>query len=252
MNSDEYQSLYELESTYWWHVGRLHLLRSLLESWLPSRDDLKILDFGCGTGSSLEVLRKYGRVTGTDASEEALDYCRRRGAAIEDVTLQTVPKEGRLPFDDDTFDVVTALDVLEHLDDDRAGLVELRRVLAPGGLLVVFVPAYRFLWSEHDEALEHRRRYVASDLHSRLNQAKFRVLKRTYAISFSFPLVMGYRLLRGLFPSRDGSRTSYVMLPGFINQLFVGLLRIEAWLVRFINLPIGTSIAAVARKDPEP
>ncbi|MBI3826869.1 MAG: class I SAM-dependent methyltransferase [Candidatus Rokubacteria bacterium] len=249
MERDEYQRMYELERTYWWHVGRLHLLRSLFDRWLPRGDRRRILDFGCGTGSALDLLGRHGTVTAVDDSEIALALCRERQAGSRAVRLVRVPEQGPLPFADGSFDLVTALDVLEHLDDDRAALVELRRVLAPGGTLIVFVPAYRFLWSEHDEALHHRRRYAASELHARLNAAGFRVVKQTYAITFSFPLILGYRAVRGLFAGPGPPRTSYVMLPAAINALFSRLLAVEAALVRWINLPFGTSIAAVARRD---
>lgn len=248
MDRHEYQRMYDLETTYWWHVGRIHVLRSLLDAWLPPGRGRRILDFGCGTGSALGLLTRYGSVTAADDSEIALDYARARTEGVTGVTFRHVATEGELPFPDGSFDLVTALDVLEHLDDDHAGLSELNRVLAPGGTLVVFVPAYRFLWSEHDEALGHRRRYVASDVHSRMNRAGFHVLKRSYTISFSFPLITGYRVFRGLFPSSGGTKTSYVMLPGPINRLFVAFLRLESALLRFMNLPFGTSIAAVGRK----
>jgi len=252
MELDEYRRMYELERTYWWHVGRLDLLRSLLDTWLPRKarkDGRLVLDFGCGTGTTLELLSRYGRVVGADESEVALGYCRQGETNSPRVNLVRIPREGRLPFRDGSFDLVTALDVLEHLQDDRSALAELHRILAPGGVLVVFVPAYRFLWSEHDEALHHRRRYIASSLHIRLNRAGFRVLKRTYAIAFSFPLVACYRVVKGLIPSSEEPRTSYVMLPRAVNSLFAWFLKVEAVLVRWMNFPFGTSIAAVAIKE---
>jgi SAM-dependent methyltransferase len=141
--------------------------------------------------------------------------------------------------------------VLEHLDNDMLALNEFHRVLRPEGFLVVAVPAYRFLWSEHDEALMHRRRYVASELHIKLTCSGFRVLKRSYAVFFAFFPIVFYRLFRGLFPKDPlAPKASYVLLPAFLNSLFIVLLRIEAWMMGAIDLPWGTSIIVLAQKIP--
>jgi len=130
-------------------------------------------------------------------------------------------------------------------------LNEFHRVLRPEGFLVVAVPAYRFLWSEHDEALMHRRRYVASELHIKLTCSGFRVLKRSYAVFFAFFPIVFYRLFRGLFPKDPlAPKASYVLLPAFLNSLFIVLLRIEAWMMGAIDLPWGTSIIVLAQKIP--
>jgi hypothetical protein len=110
------------------------------------------------------------------------------------------------------------------------------------------VPAYRFLWSEHDESLGHRRRYVASELHAKVGVAGFDVMKRSYAITFAFPIILGFRLFRGLFPRVDGERSPYVMLPKPINAFFARLVEVESQLMDVVSLPVGTSIFCVARK----
>jgi SAM-dependent methyltransferase len=146
-------------------------------------------------------------------------------------------------------DLISALDVLEHMDDDMRALEEFHRVLRPEGFLLVTVPAYRFLWSEHDEALMHRRRYVASELHVKLTRSGFRVLKRSYAVFFLFFPIVFYRLFRGLFPKDPlAPRASYVKLPGVLNRLLIVFLRIEAGMMGAVNLPWGTSIIVLAQK----
>ncbi|HEY4002811.1 MAG TPA: class I SAM-dependent methyltransferase [Candidatus Xenobia bacterium] len=244
MQPAEFEQLYRFERTYWWHLGRLRLLESLLDEWLPKRQGNTILDFGCGTGGNLTTLRKYGDVTGVDVSKQAVEACRRDGFENVIRIKPNVP----LPFADQSYNLITTLDVLEHVDDDVAALRDLHRVLTPGGLLVVFVPAYEFLWSEHDEALQHKRRYLASYLHARMNVAGFQVLKRTYAISLSFPLIVGYRWFKGLFPSKVPASTSYVPLPAFLNELLLDSVMMEADMIRRMNLPVGTSVLAVGRK----
>ena len=154
-----------------------------------------------------------------------------------------------IPFDDGSFDLVTAFDVLEHLDDDGAGLAEMRRVLVPSGHLLLTVPAYRFLWSVHDESLGHRRRYVASELHSKLNNAGFVVVRRSYAISLPLPGIMAFRIAQGLLPAVAEQGASYVEVPPAVNQVLVNALKLEAKLLKAIDLPAGASVFALARRD---
>jgi SAM-dependent methyltransferase len=156
-----------------------------------------------------------------------------------------------LPFPEGTFDLVSALDVFEHLEDDIAGFAEVRRVLRPGGYILAAVPAFRFLWSEHDEALGHRRRYVASEVYQKLNRAGFHVVKATYAVTFVFPAILAFRVWRGLFPNVGRQSASYVMLPRWLNRFLAKLLALESVLMTRMSLPVGTSVFAVGRR-PDP
>lgn len=244
MRRDAIQTLDRLETSYWWHIGRRAVIRSLLRAFVTFPEHARILDLGCGTGRNVALLAGFGRAFGADPSPEALAIGRRLCLADRLVGAQAE----RIPFRDGAFDLVAALDLLEHLEDDLAGLLEIRRVLRPGGFLLAAVPAYRFLWSEHDEALGHRRRYVASELHQKLNATGYSVVKRSYAISFAFPLIVAFRLWRGLFPPAGPLRASYVMLPGWLNAGFAAFLSAEARLMSLMNLPIGTSIFVVARR----
>jgi SAM-dependent methyltransferase len=244
MRRHEIETLDRLETSYWWHVGRREVIRTLIESFVQLPENARILDLGCGTGRNVKLLQAFGRAWGADPAPEAWRIAqsiglrgRLVGAAAE-----------RLPFRSEALDLVSAFDVLEHLDDDVEGLEEIRRILRPQGVLVVAVPAYRFLWSEHDEVLGHRRRYVASELHQKLNAAGYSVDKRTYAITFAFPGILAYRLWRGLFPAKGGQKASYVMLPAWLNTLLARLLGLEARAMRAMDLPIGTSIFAIARR----
>lgn len=232
-----------LESEYWWFVGRRAILHCLLEHFV--KRCRVALDVGCGSGRNLEVLSRHvDWVMGVDRSPAAVQLAATRRFAV-------VRADGScLPLADDSLDLLTALDVLEHMDNDISVLHEFRRVLRPGGRLLLAVPAYRFLWSEHDEALQHRRRYIASELHIKLTNTGFEVEKRSYAVFFAlFPIVL-YRLARGLFPKDPmAPKASHVMLPGPINGLLARLLALEGWMMRFLNFPLGTSILMVARKS---
>ena len=241
---EEILTLDRLEASYWWHVGRRSVIRALIESFASLRPGARILDVGCCTGRNVALLSAFGQAFGADRSLEALRVARSRGL---DGRLVSAAAEG-LPFREAAFDLVAVLDVFEHLEDDVAGMAEIRRVLAPQGVLLAAVPAYRFLWSEHDEALGHRRRYMASELHQKLNRAGFSVIKRSYAITFALPLILAFRVWRGLFPPAGPLRSSYVTLPAWLNSAFAGLLSLEASIMRGMNLPIGTSIFVVARR----
>ena len=190
------------------------------------------------------MLRRFGATFGVDNSLRALEAARRQGNGS-----QGLGGDARhLPFPDATFDLVSALDLFEHLEDDLAGFAEVHRVLRPGGFLLAAVPAFRFLWSEHDEALGHRRRYVASEMHQKLNRTGLHVVKRTYAITFVFPLILAYRIWRGLFPRVGHQTSSYVSLPGWLNAFFAWLLVVETALMKVMNLPIGTSVFVVGER----
>ncbi len=145
MAQHTYPILYQVEESHWWHVGRRRILESFVEEIVAGMDlrgrRPRILDVGCGTGANLEMLQKFGEAEGVDISEDALAFCRERGLP----RVRQGAAES-LPFEDATFDLVTALDVVEHLDDDTAGLREIRRVLRREGRALLFVPAFMFLW----------------------------------------------------------------------------------------------------------
>jgi len=234
-----------LEDTYWWFVGRRAIIDSVLRRFACQKRSAA-LDVGCGTGRNMEILARYAdHVTGLDRSLAALAIASARGLPVGCADGQS------LPVADASLDLVTAFDVLEHLDDDVRALAEFNRILRPEGLLLVTVPAYRFLWSEHDEALMHRRRYVASELHMKLNRTGFGVVVRSYAVFFPFFPILFYRLFRGLFPKDAMSpKASHVMLPPLLNNFFTWTLRLEALLMRAVRLPWGTSIVMLAQKEP--
>ena len=243
MRPGEHERLTEREREYWWHVGRRHILRAVLDERLGDGGDNRILDVGCGAGGNLELLGQYGSVVGIDdapASMAILRAATPRPPAIYGSAVN-------LPILSGTFDAIALLDVLEHIDDDTAVLRECHRVLRPGASLVISVPAYQWLWSGHDEALGHRRRYTKTGLTDLIARAGFRPRRVTYAVSFLFPLIAGYRVVERMSSRRQAS--SYVMVPRAVNALFVSVLWAEARLIRAgIVLPFGTSIVVAAVK----
>ena len=243
MNIDEYAEMHKLESFYWWFVARRRLLEWFVREIAREFARPTILDVGCGTGINFSVLSKYGDTFSSDASEEALSFSKGRG--IDGLVRSHVES---LPFLASTFDIVTALDMLEHIDDDLKGLDELLRVTKDGGVLVITVPAYGFLWSEHDEALHHRRRYAASELRNKLTNAGFEVERITYYITFLFFPILFMRFAQSVSKKSIHAKTSHVILPGWLNSLLIGILGFERVLLRWMNFPFGVSIVCLARK----
>lgn len=251
MNIGEYQQMYELEGFYWWFVARRKLLRDLVAGRSTAKP-LRILDVGSGTGYNHTVLSQFGAVVNVDFSAEALRLSRERG--LPNLVLSNVQQVG---LRDDCMDVATALDVLEHTDDDLAAMRELHRILRPGGALVLTVPAYGFLWSEHDEALHHRRRYTASELCNKLRLSGFHVEFCSYYISLLFFPILLMRILQNLGKNSVRPKTSHVILPRWLNSFLIRILDLERWLLRAVRLPFGVTVACVATKplgveQPEP
>jgi SAM-dependent methyltransferase len=245
VNVAEYQRMYEAEERQWWYAGMRALSLALLADPLArmARDGraVRILDAGCGTGNNLLHLARYGRAVGVDLSEEALVFCRTRGVAAVRAGLLA------LPFPDGRFDCVTSFDVIYHrwVEDDAAAVREMARVLRPGGLLLVRVPALRMLWGAHDEAVHSRHRYRRSEVRRLLEAAGLEVVRATYANTVLLPLVAARRGLDRL-TGREGSDVGF--LPAPLEWAFRSVLRAEAAWVRRLSLPLGTSVFALARK----
>jgi SAM-dependent methyltransferase len=248
MNQAEYTKMAEFENDYWWHQGKVHLVTTLVESMFPGRKDLKILEIGCGTGGVTKSLTEYGDVTGIDTSADALEYCRKLGLTN---ILQADINEMDLSEYQGKFDLVLALDVLEHIQDDLETMRRVRRLLNKGGLFLINVPAYKFLWSEHDEALHHKRRYHSLELTTKLKDSGFKIVKRTYFVAAVFPVMVIYRMLGNFFRRSAYPKTSYVILPKFLNNLMVKVLSVEAAIARRAALPVGATLTVVAGLSEE-
>jgi ubiquinone/menaquinone biosynthesis C-methylase UbiE len=241
MNASEYDRMFENEDHYWWFVSRRELVVDQV-SRLPLPGDALLLDVGCGTGAIAVALRRFGRVLGVDASPLALERCGRRG--LNEVVLGSAES---LPVDDDSVDVIVAADILEHLDDDMAALAEFRRTLKPGGHAVIAVPAYQALWSEHDVALMHKRRYVAKMLRERAERAGLRPVVLTYALSFLLPMALT-RLLKRKAPAAGPPQAQLIPVPAALNAALIRFQRLETALLRWVRLPWGLTVLAVVQK----
>lgn len=244
MRPDEHARMFAFEDHYWWFVGRKAVIASLLEQHLLPADHRRVLDVGCGSGSTMQMLGRFGDTYGLDPYRAALDFSRRRG-----LDRLLAGDACRLPFAERSFELVTALDVVEHIDHDTAALAEMKRVLVPGGRLLLTVPAYQFLWSQHDVALDHFRRYTARMLRGRVEQAGLAIERLTYCISLLLPLAVVVRLSERLRPHRERPHAALIELPELLNRFCLATVRWEAWWLRHGNLPCGVSVVCVARRD---
>lgn len=243
MHDHEYEKLAAMEDFYWWHVGRKSIIkRQIKKAGFPLEKRGRILNVGCGTGGTVGLLQEFGDVFNVDTSDAAIEFSKNRG-------IERVMKiDGvQLPFENESFDAVVGLDVLEHIADDKGAIAEWSRVLKKGGVLLVTAPAYQWLWSEHDESLHHYRRYTAGRLANLVDGLT--VLKKSYIIVFSFFMIVAYRFLRKIFPgSPQKPKTSYVLLPATLNALLIALLRCEGFFAQWLSFPFGTSILLIAKK----
>ena len=243
MQQHTYSIMYEVEERHWWFVGRRRILRSFVAAIAARLNQAKldILDIGCGTGANLEMLSEFGVAQGVDVSAEALAFCHARG-------LEAV-KQGAaeaLPYEDRSFDLVTGLDVVEHLDDDLAGLKEMHRVLRLDGCALIFVPAFMFLWGVQDDISNHRRRYTLPEIKNRLQEAGLKLERATYAnLTFFAPILFGRLLMRitGFRPASENNITI-----GALNGVLGGIFGLESVFLRYLNFPFGVSIICVARR----
>lgn len=246
MRIDLYQEMYHQEEYYWWHVGKRKLILSLLNQFLKGKSELKLADMGCGTGKMLEELEKFGQAWGFDSSPKALSFCRQRGHKY----LSKVDVSRTLPLKDNSFDAALVLDVLEHLKDDNASISEFHRVLARGGILVVTVPAYQFLWSYWDKMLGHQRRYNKKNLVLKLEKGGFVVQKICYYNALVFPMAFIFRFFKGIF-QRDSQNpgSDFISLPSYLNNFLLFLSGIERFFIQKAGLPFGLSLICIAKKE---
>jgi SAM-dependent methyltransferase len=243
LEQQAYREQFELEDSHWWFQGRRSVIWALLRR-AGTTGDLRVLDAGCGTGRNVIEFGGLGDVKGIDFSPDAIEFCRRRGLA--DVQQGAIEQ---LPFGDQTFDLILATDVIEHLRDDGAALAEMRRVAAPGGRLLVTVPAYRWLWSEHDESHHHFRRYTLRRLSQELRSQAWEPLVATYFNALLLPPIAGVRMLGRLRGADGGGRNDLTMTPPALNRVLGAPMRIEAGLIAHgARLPAGVSIGVVAER----
>jgi ubiquinone/menaquinone biosynthesis C-methylase UbiE len=238
VNPEEYDKMRRLEDHYWWFVARRTLC---IELWRRHAPRGLVLDVGCGTGAVAQELSHEAEVVGLDYTHLALRHAQGRG-----LTRLIQADGARLPVRDASVAGVVALDIFEHIEDDTAAFAEAARVLQPGGVLVLSVPAYRWLWGPHDVALHHFRRHTRGTVRRQLVAAGLEPVLVSYSVFWLFPLVLAERLV-GKF-RRGPARASLPPVPGGLNRALVALMAAEGRALRTVRWPWGSSVVAVARR----
>ncbi len=238
-----YEAMSELEEKHWWFRGRRAIIGTVINRLVPLGHNLDIVDVGSGTGGNLALLSTYGEVYGIEMSERACMICRRKGFSkiycgkIEDVLPSMSEKK---------FDLITLIDVLEHLDDDIGILGTLRSALKEEGHILVTVPAHPFLWSSHDLSHHHKRRYKLNELIWKLNAAGLKIEYVSYFNMWLFPIVSLVRAIKcgfGISKDRDDLFLPHPLLNWMLFRVFSS----ERHFIGKVRLPAGVSIVALVR-----
>ena len=241
MQLNEYETMFRVEGTHWWY-GALHrLIFQALEAELPGWREKEILDVGCGTGAILKQLGNPEKNVGIDLAPEAISFCRQRG--LDNVRQGDI---GALPFADASFDAVICSSVLYHqwVGDIAGAVCEMHRVLRPGGVVLINVPAFPFLHSAHDKAVMTAHRFRRPEIRQLLLKQNFTIRRLTYWTTFLFPLAVAARTLGGSKMGRDFETTN----TSFAQRVFAQVMALELRLLRNVSLPFGVALLAVARK----
>ncbi|MCR4317672.1 MAG: class I SAM-dependent methyltransferase [Planctomycetes bacterium] len=247
MQREGYQVTSDYEATHWWYLSRRDLVLSQVEIasteiGFPSKE-LSLLDYGCGTGFFLQFLAKFGNASGADVAEESLvEFQKSAGFPLYDLSREAEALYGR-------FDVVTALDVLEHIEDDVSGLIRMKRCLAPGGRLILTVPAYEWLWSGEDVISGHVRRYTISGMKRVFRKAGMTCEFISYFNMSVLPAIAAVVYAKRIFSPEKAQHSNLKHEPRWLNSLLYKITSAEARRIGAgrLRMPAGASIVARLR-----
>lgn len=245
MNDQEFKLHAELEDTHWWFRARREIIVERFLNILPKGRDRHVVEIGCGTGGNLKELGKYYRVTGVDMSPEAVRF------ASEKIDSPVVLGNFRDVLRDywQDIDGVLLADVLEHVENDRCFVEDLLAGLKPGAVIVITVPAFQFLWSSHDQALGHVRRYRQDDFRALWRGLPVKEDMISYFNSLLFPAIAIARLLMNDSAEKGKEESSLKPVNPVLNTLLLWVFRMEKRILHWMRFPFGVSLIAVLRKN---
>jgi ubiquinone/menaquinone biosynthesis C-methylase UbiE len=242
MNAELYDTYRKVEETHWWFVVRRAIVRDLFQKYGIEKKSA-ILDVGCNYGYFVGDLQNTGfqNVYGADISKEAIEYGTSK--EIKNLSLSDV---ANLPYRDNNFDIVLALDVIEHIEDDAQALREIYRVTKHEGYSLIMVPAYMFLWGLQDEVAKHYRRYTKSTFTSRVKESGFEIVRTSYFNTFLFLPIAIVRFI-DRFVKKDRN-SDFDLNNAFINAILKFIFMLERYVLRVFNFPFGISLLILLKK----
>lgn len=254
MDQHYFKEYYHLERVNWWFTVRRRILRDRIHHLLQSPKDIQSLNIGAATGTTSDMLTAFGEVMSVEYDQTC--------CAFTQTFLSTPIIQGSitdLPFNNNQYDLVCAFDVIEHVDDDAKAIDEMMRVCKPGGYLAITVPAYAFLWGEHDVINQHHRRYTKASLLKLLKPHKGKLIYHTYFNSLLFLPIAAFRLMANLIqaikgPKQAAPSSDHAIFgtAGFFNNLLAGIFSIDYYLLKWgVRFPAGVSIMVFFKKDAE-
>lgn len=239
MERKTYDEMYASEDCHWWFVARKLVLQKIIGQYLQNKKPSTVLEVGCGSGGNLKMLSTFGQISAMELDDEARDMANKKNLC--QVKKGKLPNE--LPFENG-FDLICILDVLEHIDDDLAALQALKAKLNQQGTLLITVPAYQFLWSAHDVASHHKRRYSKQQLMQVIAKSGLTIQYITYFNTLLFPVIAAVRIMHNILGKTTGSDVS--MPSKFVNNALKTIFASERFLLPNISLPFGVSILVIA------
>jgi ubiquinone/menaquinone biosynthesis C-methylase UbiE len=241
MNTKEYINVYNNEKSHFFYVANHEIILSLIKHFFP-KAKLKILDAGCGTGLLTKKLKKFGEVIGVDNHQQAIELSKKRGLNVKKSSIE------KLPFKGNTFDLVTCIDVIYHLNiHDQSALQEIFRVLKPGGITIIRVPANKWLKLAHDKHVHLRERYSEIDLRERLIRTGFIIKKLSFVNMSLLPLAAINHLFQKINPPKENN-SSISKVPNFLNKALITSLTWEKHALKLTPLPFGLGLLAICQK----
>lgn len=246
MEKELYAKIYEHEKNYWWAVNKRRHLFRLIDRHLGNIEGKKVLDVGCGTGCLLKEIKelKKAEVYGLDFSNEVKEFCELNGLT----NISQAPAE-ELPFNNNEFDLITSLDVIEHIENDVSALKECYRTLKVGGIAVFSVPAFNFLWSNRDDRLMHKRRYSRAEFNSKTKEAGFTIIESKYVNLLLIIPMLATSTIPKILGLEPRVKTDIAYYSPTINKLLYWMNLMEYRILDTANVPIGTSLFTVVQKS---